>query len=344
MSELNTDDGFSSEYVDLVCERIGGRAIQTSDEWFAPAENLLKPGRGIYKDDYYISTGKWMDGWESRRSYGRNSRLNGEEYFDWTILRMGARGTIQGFDIDTNHFRGNAPDYVAVDAINTAGEPDGQSGWIEILPKVAVQPHSQNIFGCDDDRCWTHLRLRIYPDGGVARFRAYGNAMIAKQDFVEGELVDLASAINGGQGIDASDRFFSSPTNLIMPGRGKDMGDGWETKRRRDSNNDWAIVRLGIIGTIRKVLVDTAHFKGNYPDRMSLEAINLKVETDIHNSDEWETVIAECPLYPDREHIYVEQVLTDDSCQYTHVRLNIYPDGGISRLRILGMPDWNTVP
>ena len=156
--------------------------------------------------------------------------------------------------------------------------------------------------------------------------------------------MDLASAIDGGQGIDASDRFFSSPTNLIMPGRGKDMGDGWETKRRRDSNNDWAIVRLGIKGTIRKVLVDTAHFKGNYPDKMSLEAINLKSEKDLHSSDEWDTVIAECPLYPDREHIYVEQVLTADSCQYTHVRLNIYPDGGISRLRIFGMPDWSTVP
>ena len=117
--------------------------------------------------------------------------------------------------------------------------------------------------------------IKIYPDGGVARFRAYGNAD-RKTRFCRGELVDLASVINGGQGIDASDRFFSSPTNLIMPGRGKDMGDGWETKRRRDSNNDWAIVRLGITGTIRKVLVDTAHFKGNSSGQDELEAINLK--------------------------------------------------------------------
>ena len=343
MSEPKISDRFSSEYVDLLSERIGGRVIQTSDEWFAPAENLLKPGRGVFKEDYYVSSGKWMDGWESRRSFGRNSQLIGEEYFDWTILRMGARGQIKGFDIDTNHFRGNAPDYVAVHAINTNDEPNEQSGWIEILPKTAVQSHSQNIFDCNDDRCWTHLRLRIYPDGGVARFRAYGNAMIAKRDFVAGELVDLASVINGGQGIDASDRFFSSPTNLIMPGRGKDMGDGWETKRRRDSNNDWAIVRLGVRGTIRKVLVDTAHFKGNYPDRMSLEAIDLKTNENIHAADGWDTVIAECQLYPDREHIYVEQVLTDDSCQYTHVRLNIFPDGGVSRLRVLGIPDWSSV-
>ena len=150
--DLDTDERFSSQYIDLLSERLGGRAIQTSDEWFAPAENLLKPGRGIYKDDYYVSSGKWMDGWESRRSYGRKSGLNGEEYFDWTILRMGARGTIQGFDIDTNHFRGNAPNYVAVDAINTRNEPNQQSGWIEVLPKVPVKPHSQNFFDCNDDR------------------------------------------------------------------------------------------------------------------------------------------------------------------------------------------------
>ena len=340
MNDEVTDDRYSSKYIDLVSERVGGRAIACSDEWFAECDNLVKPGRGVFKQGHFVATGQWMDGWESRRSYGRRQRKASGEDFDWCILRLGIPGVIKGFDIDTNHFRGNAPEFVSVEAANVAGEVDDNTEWTEILGKSPTNPHSQNLFDCNSEQVWTHLRLKMYPDGGIARFRVYGVGNIVKENFVDGELVDLASVLNGGRGIAASDMFFSSPSNLVMPGRGINMGDGWETKRRRDQYNDWAIVELGLPGTIRKVLVDTAHFKGNYPDHMTLEAVNT-TRSDLTADDiEWQTVIGKTDLYSDREHLYIKEIAVPSDAEFTHVRINIFPDGGISRLRIFGFPNW----
>ncbi len=339
-TEEKTDDRYSSRYIDLLSERVGGRAIACSDEWFAECDNLVKPGRGIFKEGHFVATGQWMDGWESRRSFGRRQRSASAEDFDWCILRLGIPGIVRGFDVDTNHFRGNAPEFVAVEAANVTGEIDGVTVWTEILSKSATQAHSQNLFECISDQVWTHLRLKMYPDGGISRFRVYGEGQIVRDNFIEGELVDLASVMNGGRGIAASDMFYSSPSNLVMPGRGVNMGDGWETKRRRDADNDWAIVKLGLTGTIRKILIDTAHFKGNYPDHMRLEATHTKRD-DIGAADvDWQTIIGDTPLYPDREHLFIEQIDAAENAKFTHVRLNIFPDGGISRLRIFGFPDW----
>lgn len=332
------DDRFSSRYIDLLGERVGGRAIACSDQWFAECDNLVKPGRGVFKAGLFVATGQWMDGWESRRSFGRKSRTGDD--FDWCILRLGITGIVRGFDIDTNHFRGNAPEFVAVEAANVIGEVDHDTQWTELLAKSASGAHCQNLYDCESDQQWTHLRLKMYPDGGIARFRAYGEPRINRQNFIDGELVDLASVANGGRGTDASDRFFSSPSNLVMPGRGVNMGDGWETKRRRDNNNDWAVVELGIAGTLRKIVVDTAHFKGNFPDSMSLQATSVKPGQQPDDATVWQTVVAQCPLYADREHLFIEQIEVDAEAEFTHVRINIYPDGGISRLRVFGFPNW----
>jgi len=334
----NYDDRFASRYIDLLSERVGGRAIACSDQWFAECDNLVKPGRGVFKQGLFVATGQWMDGWESRRSFGRDSRTGDD--FDWCILRLGIKGILRGFDIDTNHFRGNAPEFVAVEAANVIGEVNADTQWTELLPKSPSQAHSQNLYHCDNNSQWTHLRLKMFPDGGIARFRAYGEARIARHHFIEGELIDLASVVNGGRGIDASDRFYSSPSNLVMPGRGINMGDGWETKRRRDRSNDWALIELGVAGTIRKVVVDTAHFKGNFPDRMSLQATSVEPGQQPDESTEWQSIISECPLYADREHLFIEQIEVDAMTEFTHVRINIYPDGGISRLRVFGFPNW----
>ena len=340
-SEKNHNDKYAANFIDLLSERIGGRALSCSDQWFAECSNLVKPGRGIFKEGHFVDTGQWMDGWESRRSYGRKWREESGIDHDWCILRLGIPGVIYGFDVDTNHFRGNAPESISVEAAFEEGETDQNTQWTEILGKSATEPNSQNIFDCDDRNTWTHLRLKIYPDGGVARFRAYGKGQISKENFVEGELVDLAAAVNGGRGIAASDMFYSSPSNLVMPNRGVNMGDGWETKRRRDQSGDWAIVELGRAGSIRKVIVDTAHFKGNFPDRFTLLATNTNRDDMTSDDIEWETVIPETPLYADREHLFIKQISAPENQEYTHVKLCIYPDGGVSRLRILGFPNWD---
>lgn len=343
MNTEQQDDTYSSRYIDLLSERVGGRAIACSDEWFAECDNLVKSGRGVFKEGHFVATGQWMDGWESRRSYGRRARLASGEAFDWCVLRLGIAGVIRGFDIDTNYFRGNAPEFVSVEAANVEGEVNEKTQWTEILAQSATQPHSQNLFACDNGAVWTHLRLKMYPDGGIARFRAYGEGQILRENFIEGELVDLASVMNGGRGIAASDMFYSSPSNLAMPGRGINMGDGWETKRRRDEHNDWAIVELGLAGTIRKVILDTANFKGNYPDHFSLQATNTNREDITADDIEWQTVIDKTPLYSDREHLFIQQIDTAKNSEFTHVRVNIFPDGGISRLRIFGFPNWQGV-
>jgi allantoicase len=336
------DDRFSSEYIDLLSERVGGKALSCSDEWFAECASLVKPGRGVFKEGHFVSTGQWMDGWESRRSFDRaRFRPEGGLDHDWCILRLGIRGVIRGVDIDTNHFKGNAPEFASVEAAFVEGDLDENTQWHEVLPKSPTNAHSQNLFEINDERVWTHVRLKMYPDGGIARFRVYGEAHINKDNFIEGELIDLASVMNGGLGLDCSDRFFSSPSNLLMPGRGVNMGDGWETKRRRDENNDWSIVKLGLSGTIRKVIVDTAHFKGNFPDRFSLEATSTDRDDITAEDISWQTVIAETALYADQEHIFIDPIQVSVDEKFTHVRLNIYPDGGISRLRILGFPNWS---
>ena len=338
-SEYKSDDRFSSIYIDLLSERLGGRAIACSDEWFAGAENMLKPGRGVFKEGLFVSTGKWMDGWESRRSFGRNNRSRQGEDFDWCILRMGSQGVLKGLDIDTNHFHGNAPEHVAVEASMVSGHDTKGADWQEVLKKTAVRPHSQNLFSIESSRTWNHLRLKIFPDGGVARFRAYGRALHAKEDYVAGELVDLASALNGGIAVDASDRFFSSPTNLVMPGRGINMGDGWETKRRRNEQNDWAIIRLGMIGDIRKVIIDTAHFRGNFPDSASLQGAIVEKDSEPDEKTKWTDILDRTRLTADYEHIFTSSLKSVPGQIFSHVRLQIYPDGGVSRLRVFGLPE-----
>lgn len=321
--------------IDLASERLGGKALLCSDDFFAEKENLLKPGRGIFIADKYTDRGKWMDGWESRRK-----RTPG---YDWCIIKLGASGIIRGLDIDTNFFLGNHPPFASIDACNFEGDPSGdilqtgKTSWVEILPKAPLNAGSQNFFEIVSDKIWTHLRLNIYPDGGVARLKVYGevykNWNIVKQN----ELIDLASAVNGAKSVLCNDMFFSHMDNLIMPGRGLNMGDGWETKRNRTPNNrDWVIVKLAHKGDIKNILVDTCHFKGNYPDTCSIEGINC-ADTDIDlNSSNliWTEILPKMKLQADHEHFFENQI--SNAGPFTHIRLNIFPDGGISRLRLFG--------
>jgi allantoicase len=336
--KLELENQLKTHCIDLASQRVGGETLFCSDDFFAGMENLIKPGRGIFIDDKFTDRGKWMDGWESRRSYGRD---NGRE-FDWCVIRLGIQGVIRGFDIDTNYFRGNAPESVSVEACVSEVEPNADTVWHTVLAQAPVAAHSQNIFvinnATNNDTAWTHIRLNMFPDGGVARIRVYGEAVVNWNNFIDGELIDLAYIKNGGKALLVSDMFFSDKNNLIMPGRGKDMGDGWETKRRRDPGPDWSIVKLARRGSIEKLIIDTCHFKGNFPDTFTLEGIVSTNDDFSHGQQDanWQPIMAKSKLYAHREHLFIKEIIVNSEETFTHVRLNIFPDGGISRMRVFG--------
>jgi allantoicase len=319
--------------VDLASARLGGAAILANNEFFAEKENLLQPGRGIFIPDKYTDRGKWMDGWETRRR-----RRPGH---DWCVVQLGLRGIIKQVDIDTNHFLGNHPPFASLDGLClTNGMPNEVSevkklSWMPLLEKSPLNPGSQNLFAIHSEQTWTHVRLNIYPDGGVARLRVYGLVVPDRSRLKPGELVDLAAVENGGVPAACSDMFFSSMNNLIMPGRAENMGDGWETKRRRGPGYDWIIVKLGLPGSIRKVEVDTNHFKGNYPDMCSIDGCAAPgAAIDGLRDARWTEILPQTKLQADMRHFFEKELCPIENC--THVRLNIYPDGGVSRLRVWG--------
>ena len=322
-----------TKLTDLAAERLGGKALLCSDEFFAEKENLLKPGRGIFIPDKYTSRGKWMDGWESRRK-----RTAGH---DWCIIQLAATGKIAGVDIDTNHFLGNHPPFASIDACNIKKQKKvdwDKIEWKEMLPKSPLQPGSQNFYEIQDNGVYTHLRLNIYPDGGVARLKVYGDVVKDWNKVNNKEEIDLAAAIHGARSVLCNDMFFSHMNNLIMPGRGINMGDGWETKRNRTpGNRDWVIVRLAHEGFVNSICVDTRHFKGNYPDSCLIEGINIRTDDEHQlNAPElnWQLILPKSKLKADKKHYFKKEIVNEGP--FTHVRLSIFPDGGVSRMRVWG--------
>lgn len=330
VTEIIKESPAFTQLTDLAAQRLGGKVLYATDDFFAEKENLILPTRGVFIADKYTDRGKWMDGWESRRK-----RTPGH---DWAVIQLATSGKITGFDIDTNFFLGNHPPHASIEAVNlesTDGITDWENlAWKEILPKSHLDAGSQNFYECESTEIYTHLRLHIYPDGGVARFRVYGEVFKNWEAFDASQELDLAAAINGGQAIACNDMFFSAMSNLIMPNRGVNMGDGWETKRNRTPNNrDWVILKLAHQGIVDKIIVDTCHFKGNYPDSCSIEAC-VADNDDVVNNADWKILLPQQKLTADSIHEFVKEVATLGPV--THIRLNIFPDGGVSRLRIFG--------
>ncbi len=324
-----------TELIDLASEKLGGAVLYANDDFFAPKENLLKPAAPIWIEGKYTDLGKWMDGWETRRR--RSPRL--DEKFDWCVIRLGMPGEIKGVVVDTAFFRGNYPSHCSLEACTSDGQPDleqllnSKTQWNEILPMSALQGNSQNKFEIGHRERVTHLRFKIYPDGGVARLRVHGNVLpdwntLKKRN----SEIDLAAAENGGDVPLASDMFFGHRQNLIMSGIAQDMSDGWESQRRRGPGHDWCIVKLGAKGTITRVEIDTSHFKGNYPESCTLEG-GISKDGDLNNID-WSELLPMSKLQSHARHTFAEELagLGD----ITHVRFNIFPDGGVSRLRLFG--------
>jgi len=321
------------DLVDLAAERLGAAVIVANDEFFAAKENLIRREPPIWREGEYTERGKWMDGWETRR---RRASDPGDH--DWCILRLGARGVVCGVDVETTFFTGNYPEACAIDVCDLKGMRTPQelerAAWREILPRTRLVGHAHNPIEISHAPAATHLRLRIVPDGGVARLRVHGE-VVADWDRLRrrGE-VDLAAVEHGGAVVGCSDMFYGSGHNLIMPGEARNMGDGWETQRRRGSGHDWTIVRLGTAGTIRRIELDTRFFKGNAPGACSLEA--AVIEHAGLDDAQWQELLPKTPLQPHAGHIFEDDVKR--VADATHVRLNIFPDGGVGRLRLFGNP------
>jgi allantoicase len=330
--------------VDLAAAAFGGRALETNDEFFAGMDNLLLPGRGSFIPGKYTDRGKWMDGWESRRKRGPGH--------DHCVIQLGATGSVLGLDIDTNHFLGNHPPFASVEGVLAPlGTPVAELdrlGWKELVRQSALRPGSQNLFASEQHAPVNHVRLNIFPDGGVARLRVYGRVhpdwSVRELDEetaprVEPAAVDLAALKNGALPLTCSDAFFSPMTQLILPGRADDMGGGWETRRKRGPGNDWLILQLAARGRPQLVEVDTRHFKGNFPERCSLEGIDAPGGTritELISSPNWVSWLEPVRLGADARHFF-DQFRGRGSV--THLRLSIYPDGGVSRLRVWGLRD-----
>jgi allantoicase len=253
-----------TQLVDLASERLGGRVIDANDDFFGPKDQLLSAPKPVFIEDKYTTRGKWMDGWETRRR-----RTPGH---DWCVVRLGLPGIVRGIVVDTSFFRGNFPERFSVDGCNLAGTrpykdelkrlASAKNSWIRIIPETALKGDAQNSFVVENESRFTHLRLNIYPDGGVARLRVHGQPVPDAKRISRGE-IDLVAVENGGLVVDSSDQFFGAPLNLLMPYRAQNMKDGWETKRRRGPGHDWVVLKLGVPGAIRRVEVDTTHYKGN---------------------------------------------------------------------------------
>lgn len=322
-----------TEQIDLASEKLGGAVLYANDDFFAPKENLLKPSAPVWIEGKYTDLGKWMDGWESRRR--RSPRL--DEDFDWCIVRLGLTGVVHGVDVNTAFFRGNFPSHCSIEACTFDGQPnveqllDEKNVWNEILSVSELQGDSNNLFAINYAERVTHLRFKIYPDGGVARLRVYGTVVPDWDALKKRESeIDLAAAEHGGVVLDVSDMFFGHKHNLIMPGQAQDMSDGWETKRRRGAGYDWCVIKLGNKGNIKRVEVDTSHFKGNYPESCSIEAGSGANTGEII----WQELLPNVKLQAHTRHVFVDEL--KDCGTITHVRFNIYPDGGVSRLRLYG--------
>ncbi|GAL35267.1 allantoicase [Vibrio maritimus] len=298
--------------------------------FFADKSRLLSRLDPVWKDDVYDDNGKWMDGWESRRKRG--------EGYDYCIVKLGLAGTIAGVDIDTSFFTGNYPPSASIDAIySPEADPTNSQEWEEILSSQSLSGDQHHISEIASEKVYTHVRLNIYPDGGVARLRIYGTPSVDWDAIDELQQIDLAAVEHGGRALACSDEHYGNKSNILGPGRGENMGDGWETARRRTPGNDWVIVALGHAGNVGRVVVDTAHFKGNYPDSCSIQAAYVKGGTDDQVATQslfWKELLPSQKLEAHSIHEFVSEV--NEIGPITHVRLNIFPDGGVSRLRLFG--------
>ena len=318
---------FTNGLIDLAQPRLGTKVIYKTDDFFASANRIISPSIPVFKDGVFDKHGKWMDGWESRRK-----RTSGHDYI---ILKLGKAGTISKIDVDTSHFNGNQPAMISIEGTFSNSNKINKLKWVSILNKKKVRANSHHFFSVKNKKNFSHIKFNIFPDGGVARLRLYGS--IAKSKKIKNKRINLASLLDGASVIACNNEHFGKAENILAPGKAKNMGDGWETRRRRDKGNDWLILNCIDGSSIDKIEISTHHFKGNYPNYCSLQTAYLPLKNSkqiVSSSRKWKYLLKNTKLSANKTHIFINSSMKKE--KINHVRINIFPDGGISRFRIFG--------
>jgi len=315
---------------DVASRALGGSVLHANDELFAARENLVNPDAPVFDPRAFGPRGKVYDGWETRRR-----RTPGN---DFAVVRLGVRAVVEGVVVDTANFTGNFPPEVSVDLVDLPGHPSVEqllgAGWEPLVPVTAIAGDTANVLRATTAARATHVMLTIHPDGGVARLRVHGRP--APDPALLTGTIDLAALENGGDVVDCSDAYYASARNLLMPGRARTTGEGWENARRRGGGNDHVTVRLAGPGTVRRLVVDASCFLGNAPESVRVRGYAGAPDPgDAAALDGGVDLLTRTEVQPDTRHVFAvgppasEQVVD-------HVRIDVYPDGGLARLRVLG--------
>ena len=319
---------FTNGLIDLAQPRLGTRVIFKTDDFFASANRIINPLPAVFKEGLFDKNGKWMDGWESRRK-----RTKGHDYI---ILRLGKPGSVKKVDVDTSHFNGNQPAMISIEGANSSSNKTNQLKWEPLLSKKKIQANSHHFFTINNKNIFTHIKFNIFPDGGVARLRLFGS--IAKSKKLKNKIINLASLLNGASVIACNNEHFGKAENILAPGKAKNMGDGWETRRRRGSGFDWLILNSLDGKEINKIEISTHHFKGNFPSHCSLQATFIpklkKPKIIVSSSVKWKYLLKNAKLSSNQIHIFKNSLMKKDKINF--IKINIFPDGGISRFKIYG--------
>ena len=319
---------FTNGLIDLAQPRLGTKVIYKTDDFFASANRIISPTEPIFKVGVFDKHGKWMDGWESRRK-----RTGGH---DFIIIKLGKPGIIKKIDVDTSYFNGNQPAMISIEGVNSSSNKLNKLKWQPLLSKKKTKANNHHYFTINSNKVFTHIKFNIFPDGGVARLRLYGS--IAKSRKIKNKKVNLASLLDGSSVIACNNEHFGKAENILAPGKAKDMGDGWETRRRRGKGFDWLILNSLAGKEIDKIEISTHHFKGNFPSHCSLQATYLPNSKNfkqiVNSSINWKYLLKNAKLSANKVHIFKNNFMKKDKINF--IKINIFPDGGISRFRIYG--------
>ena len=314
-----------NNFVNLASPKLGTKVMSFSDDFFGKVSRMLNDKAPQFIEDKYDNHGKWMDGWESKR------RRDGGH--DWAIIKLGSPGKVYEIEIDTSFFTGNYPPFASIQGLYSEKKPDHNDDWKIILKKQKLQGDKVHNFKVNSTKV-NYIRFQIFPDGGIARLRLLGHVEIDLEKF-KNKKIELSSLNLGGKIIAYNNAHYGDVSALLTSGRGKTMGDGWETRRRREPGNDWIIVKLAKSGIIEEIEIDTAHFKGNFPDKASISAAFFdekeKVSSIIKQNKNWKEILPPTKLKADKIHRF-KKILRSDEVNY--VKLSIFPDGGVSRFRV----------
>jgi len=316
-----------NNFVNLASPKLGTKVMSFSDDFFGKVSRMLNDKAPQFIEDKYDNHGKWMDGWESKR------RRDGGH--DWAIIKLGSPGKVYEIEIDTSFFTGNYPPFASIQGLYSEKKPDHNDDWKIILKKQKLQGDKVHNFKVNSTKV-NYIRFQIFPDGGIARLRLLGHVEIDLEKF-KNKKIELSSLNLGGKIIAYNNAHYGDVSALLTSGRGKTMGDGWETRRRREPGNDWIIIKLAKSGIIEEIEIDTAHFKGNFPDKASISAAFFdekeKVSSIIKQNKNWKEILPPTKLKADKIHRFKKIIRTDE---VNYVKLNIFPDGGVSRFRVFG--------